>query len=470
MDILLTKSTTPIIGWIAWLMGWIMNGIYEALNAVGIPNIGLAIILYTVIIYIAMTPLQIKQQKSSKMMSIVNPELQKIQKKYAGKNDQTSRMKMQEETMALYSKYGISMSGSCVTLAIQMPLLFALYQVIYRIPGYIVRVGNTFGQLAAQIMQVDGYKKILKSFISANHIRMVGGKSLNKAGVIDFLYQLKPSQWDQLSGRFENLSGDIEKTKAFSAKINQFAGINITQTPWDVIRSSIKSHAWLLLIIAILVPVLAWFTQWLNYKLMPQAANDDKNKSTTGNTMNAMNNIMPVFSAFLCLTFSMGIGIYWIAGAIIRCVQQVVNRRIGKMDAEVLIAQAREKQEKKEAKKGNVTRQSSGTNITSNARQSARRYVEPKYKDLDKKEIDYSVDMENLNPKSITAKANLVAKFDEEHSRKKNRTSNRSSRRKRQAAGNAEKAEQTGKKPETSAAAEEKPADEAVQDSQKAEE
>ena len=102
MEILLSKSTMPIIGWIAQLLGWIMNGIYIVLDAIGIPNIGLAIIFYTIIVYMLMTPLQVKQQKMSKMMSVVQPEMQKVQKKYQGKRDQASQMKMQEETMAIY--------------------------------------------------------------------------------------------------------------------------------------------------------------------------------------------------------------------------------------------------------------------------------------------------------------------------------------------------------------------------------
>ena len=112
-----------------------MNGIYIVLDAIGIPNIGLAIIFYTIIVYMLMTPLQVKQQKMSKMMSVVQPEMQKVQKKYQGKRDQASQMKMQEETMAIYQKYGVSPTGSCLPLLIQMPLLFALYQVIYHIPG-----------------------------------------------------------------------------------------------------------------------------------------------------------------------------------------------------------------------------------------------------------------------------------------------------------------------------------------------
>ena len=130
MEILLSVSTTPVIGWIAQLLGWIMNGIYWVLDAISIPNVGIAIILYTIITYLLLTPLQIKQQKMSKMMTIIQPEMQKIQKKYQGKRDQASQMKMQEETMALQQKYGISPMGSCLPMLIQLPILFGLYQVI----------------------------------------------------------------------------------------------------------------------------------------------------------------------------------------------------------------------------------------------------------------------------------------------------------------------------------------------------
>ena len=138
MEILLSVSTTPVIGWIAQLLGWIMNAIYWVLDAIHIPNVGLAIIFYTIITYLLLTPLQIKQQKMSKMMSIIQPEIQKIQKKYQGKRDQATQMKIQEETMGLYQKYGISPTGSCLPLLIQLPILFGLYQVIYHIPGYMI--------------------------------------------------------------------------------------------------------------------------------------------------------------------------------------------------------------------------------------------------------------------------------------------------------------------------------------------
>ena len=199
MEILLSVSTTPVIGWIAQLLGWIMNAIYWVLDAIHIPNVGLAIIFYTIITYLLLTPLQIKQQKMSKMMSIIQPEIQKIQKKYQGKRDQATQMKIQEETMGLYQKYGISPTGSCLPLLIQLPILFGLYQVIYHIPGYISKVANIFSGLANEIIGISNSHEVLTAFAEANKISVSFGDSLTQTKVIDFLYMLKPNQWDNLA-------------------------------------------------------------------------------------------------------------------------------------------------------------------------------------------------------------------------------------------------------------------------------
>lgn len=87
MGMLLSKSTMPIVNWVAEVMGWLMNGIYS----IGVHNLGLCIIIFTVIIYAFLTPLQVKQQKFSKMNAVMQPELQKIQKKYKGKKTRLPR-------------------------------------------------------------------------------------------------------------------------------------------------------------------------------------------------------------------------------------------------------------------------------------------------------------------------------------------------------------------------------------------
>lgn len=124
--------------WLYWIFGKILFGIdWAVFHTLGIHNTGLCIILLTIVIYLIMYPLNSKQQKSSRLMSRINPEIQEIQKKYKGKKDQASQMKMNEETQAVYARYGISPFGGCLPLLITMPILFCLYRVMYDIKTYI---------------------------------------------------------------------------------------------------------------------------------------------------------------------------------------------------------------------------------------------------------------------------------------------------------------------------------------------
>ena len=164
---LLTPYQGKIVGPVAWVLGKIMNGIFIILNGLGIPNIGLAIIIFTLVIYLCLLPLTYKQQKFSKLQAKMSPELKAIQAKYKGKKDNDSMLAMQEETKELYAKYGVSQTGSCLQLVIQMPILFALYRVIYSIPAYVTIVKNAFYPLVEQLRNTDGAVAFIQESISS---------------------------------------------------------------------------------------------------------------------------------------------------------------------------------------------------------------------------------------------------------------------------------------------------------------
>ena len=177
---LITKTNTFIIGPVATLLGFIMNAIFIFLSSVfHVENIGLCIILFTIIIYGIMTPLTYKQQKFSKLSAKMNPELQKIQKKYKGKQDQASMMKMNEETKEVYAKYGVSPTGSCVQMLIQLPILFALYQVIYKIPGYITKVRAFYEPIVEALQNIPTYMD------NADFVTLAQQNGINAAGLSD---------------------------------------------------------------------------------------------------------------------------------------------------------------------------------------------------------------------------------------------------------------------------------------------
>ena len=429
--ILATKSSTPIIGQLATVMGWIMDGIYKLLNIFGIQNIGICIIIFSILIYAFMTPLQIKQQKFSKLSAIMQPELQKIQKKYKGKNNDAAAMqKMQEETQAVYQKYGVSPTGSCVQLAIQFPILMALYQVIYKIPAYVGSVKNILSAAVTNITAVNGYTDILQNFIKDNKMTRVqlimDGSKATSNSVTDFLYALSSSQWKSLAetSQFSGFSDTLNSTAKEISHVQDFLGLNIADQPLTYIKAAFVGGSIILAIVAILIPILAWATQMLNIKLMPQAAqqgNGESQQDAMMNSMKTMNMVMPLMSAVFCFTFPVGLGIYWVASAAVRSVQQfVINKKMDKIDIQVLINENMKKMEKKREKAGlppqKITNQAhqSVKNINKIEKGSSNTDVQSRAKKVEEAYQKAS----NAKADSITAKANMVKAFDERNKKK----------------------------------------------------
>ncbi len=430
--ILATKSSTPIIGQISVVMGWIMNGIYKVLDGLfGIQNLGLCIIIFSILIYLFMTPLQIKQQKFSKLTSVMQPELQKIQKKYQGKKDQTSMQKMQEETSAVYQKYGVSPTGSCVQLIIQLPILWSLWDVIQNIPAYVGSVKSLFEGLATQIIGVSGYTDLIQNFISDNKMTRVNflvedGKATADA-VINFLYALSPSQWDKLAdmSQFSGFSDTINSTASQIADMQTFGVLNIAEQPWNYITAAFAGGSIILCIAALMIPLLSWGTQMLNLKLMPQAAaqqnTDDSTANSMANSMKTMNTVMPIMSAVFCFTFPVGLGIYWISSAVVRSIQQLlINRHLNKMNIDDLVNENIKKMEKKREKAGLPPQK-----ITNQAHQSVKNINKIEKGSSGSGESERAKKVEesyrrasSAKPGSITAKANMVRDFDERNKKK----------------------------------------------------
>ena len=198
-----TTSSWFLIGPISVVLGWVMNGIYEVLDLIGIPNIGLSIILFTFIIKALMLPLSIKQQKFSKLNAVMSPELQAIQKKYKDKKDNESVMKQQQEMKEVYEKYGTSMTGGCLQLIIQMPILFALYQVIYHIPGHIAKVKEFYVPIQKALMGIQDYAAN-QDFISLAQSNAIAAADLgNSDRIIDLFYNFDPDEWSQFLKHFQ---------------------------------------------------------------------------------------------------------------------------------------------------------------------------------------------------------------------------------------------------------------------------
>lgn len=413
----LTKSSIWVIGPVATVLGLIMNAIFGILDMANIQNIGLCIILFTFFIYMLLTPLTIKQQKFSKLSAYMNPELQKIQKKYKGKNDQISMMKMNEETQLLYAKYGVSPMGSCLQLIIQMPILFALYQVIWNIPAYVGRVYDVFKPLADALLNNSASQSFMEGIAKSLNISYSSGYTIEK--IIDTLYKLTPSNWASLAEEFPSLTTLIQETQASADHMNYFLGLNISDSPLNIMQQGFATGAWMMIIGALAIPVLSALTQWLNTKLMPQQPTQNGEQNAMMSSMKTMNVLMPLMSAFFCLTLPAGMGIYWIAGAVIRSIQQIiVNKHIDKMDMDELIAKNADKVKKKQEQLG-INQQRV---VNNQAKVSTRNINTPTKKVMTEEErnarikssTEYYKNAEE-KPGSIAAKARMVEKYNEKN-------------------------------------------------------
>mgnify|MGYP004444750025 FL=1 len=414
---ILLTTQTGFLKPIAWLLGQIFNGLFNLIyNIAGwfteepyhVPIIGISVILFTIIVRLILLPMTIKQQKFSKLSGLMNPELQEIQAKYKDKRDQVSMMNMQAETKAVYEKYGTSPTGGCLTMLIQLPIMYALYRVIYKIPGYVTKIRELCGGIADKITgsgddwatKLDAIKGISVS------------ASTGRATLIDKIYNLSPEKWSEVQNAFSSV--DFGNAYDQIHGYNNLFGISLTQAPgWRL--------SW-----ALIIPILAGLTQWLSVKLMENKNNvnvGSQNDQQAGmaSSMKVMNTIMPILSAVFCVSFASCIGLYWIASSVVQIVVQlVINKKMNDKDVDEIVKENIEKANIKRAKKGLPPVKIS--NVTS-------KYVEQVHKmearenrkEERDKEIKESTSYYNTSakPGSLAAKANMVKMFNEKNNNSK---------------------------------------------------
>lgn len=429
--IVLTAYDGAILGPVAKLLGWVMNGIYVGMYKLfGIENIGLSIILLTIVIYLCLLPLTIKQQKFSKLSQKMQPEIQAIQAKYKNKKDQDSMMAMNEETRLVYEKYGVSPSGSCVQLLIQMPILLALYRVFYNVPAYVTSVKDNFSGLVNGIISTDGFVDTMTQLVTDNKVTtassIMASNVADRLGaasgdtlsnyIVDILYKLPSDAWTRLTEYFPNLGAEIADTLSHVEKFNYFIKLNISDTPWYIIKNGIANHAFGFVILALLIPVLSYVTQVVNIKMMPQQSTGNDQMAQQMKTMNTM---MPLISLFMCFTVPVGLGIYWIIGAVVRAVQQVlINKHIENLNLDDIIEKNQEKAKKRREKMGiaeNQIRNAAAIN-TRTLENKAKVNVSSEQKEL---ELEHAnAKKANAKAGSMAARANMVKDYNERNSRK----------------------------------------------------
>lgn len=352
--VVLTAANWPLFGQIAQLLGIVMNFIYKLLDKI-LPSdvglVGLSIIIYTIVVYMIMMPLTIKQQKTSRMTSVMNPELQAIQKKYKKKRDQASQMKMQEEMQQVYDKYGTSMTGGCLPMLVQMVLLFSLYPVVYQMEKYVPAIKDAPAAVQRFLTIPDLSLSPMQMFMERNQIA-------EKFGVSAVVLLITAIALPAIS------------------VVTQFLSMKLSQA------------------------------------ISGQAMDKD---NPMYSTMRTMNITMPLFSLFVVVSLPAGLGVYWIISAVVRCLQQLfINNHLKKMSVEELIEKNKEKAARKREKRGeradkiNSMAQTNTRSIQSRAKVSVQTD-----QDAEEKIRKASSNKNTAKAGSLASKANLVKKYNE---------------------------------------------------------
>ena len=406
-----------IIEPIASLLGKVLDVLFVGINAIGLGNIAIAIILFTLLVKLLMLPLTAKQSKMMKLNSIIGPEVRAIQNKYKDKKgDQNAMLKMQEETKAVYAKYGTSQMGGCVQMLIQFPILLALYRVFQRIPMYVTSLKalfiNILGDGGNGIMSAADYSDFMSNTFNTGTLAKIDWSNVNDAVVA--MNSFTTEQWNLLKEHFTSYASVIADNQAKITEMNTFLGINVSQVPT------------LALNIAILIPILSGVTQYISVRVSQGKSNQDDSDNPAAASMKMMNIFMPIMSAFIAFSVPAGLGLYWIATAVIQTIIQIcINRYYDKLGVDEIVRRNVEQRNKKRAKKGLPPEKIAKNATTSTKNMSASREKAVKSLEQIKAENEKKVQeikesskyYKTAKPGSLAEKAGMVAKYNEKNTK-----------------------------------------------------
>jgi YidC/Oxa1 family membrane protein insertase len=156
-----------------WFVATIMVGFHTVLESIGLPPASgwtwaLSIVGLVVVLRILLIPLFVKQIHASRKMQLIQPEMQKIQKKYKGKSDPDSRQAMTQETMDLYKRTGTNPFSSCLPILLQSPFFFALFRVLNSLPAISDGTKNPIGPLTRPLAAQAEQSTLLGAQLSSS--------------------------------------------------------------------------------------------------------------------------------------------------------------------------------------------------------------------------------------------------------------------------------------------------------------
>jgi YidC/Oxa1 family membrane protein insertase len=212
--------------------------------------------------------------------------------------------------MKVYKENNVSMTGGCLPLLIQMPILIGLYRVIQSPLTYIKGIDFTNSSV------LDSAKNIIAE-MTEKFPAVIGNISNMKLEQIVKNYQIQLTTWSDMLGKTAELGWDINF---------DFLGINLSKIPSASIAPIMSGNfSDMSTVLLVLIPPLAIFTTWLSMKQTQGATQQQQNNSAANDTAQSMSKsmtmMMPIMTGFFTFTLPSGMGIYWIISSITQMLQ-----------------------------------------------------------------------------------------------------------------------------------------------------
>ncbi len=290
-------------------MGFIIEFIYNF-----IPNYGVALILFTILIKLLILPLNLKSQRSMVKQQKLMPQIQELQKKYA--ND---KEKLNKEMMELYQANGANPASGCLPLLLQFPIIIGLFQVIQKPLSYMLRVNFNAPENINKVIELQQ--------IVANNPDL---SAMAPGGFLD-------STMEGLANNFQIAMSNFAANPAVQGftdwVINfNFLGLDLSRYPSEVwgplnslLTGQVSPQLWTTLPL-LLIPVLSGLTSWLLSKMStsnsPQASAAADGTNTAASMNKSMMLMMPIMSILFTFSLPCGVGLYWIVSNVTQMIQQ----------------------------------------------------------------------------------------------------------------------------------------------------
>ena len=265
-------------------------------------NYMVALLFFAIVVKVVLFPLGIKQQKNMVKQASLRPKEMAIRAKYAGRTDQATQQKMQNEIMSLYQSENYNPAGGCLPMLLQLLVVWAIYQIVYGPLTYLCGMSAE-----AVTLLKEGIRQLLEAeTYTGNQIQMLN--HISELG-IQKIVEILPT----LEGYTEELGTVIGEVLNNLPNMTVFGGkLNLAATPTVAFN------------VLLLVPVLNLVTTWASTKITRKFTYQSPDAAQMNSSMKIMEITMPLMIFWMAFNLPAALGVYWIFQNILGVLQSFI--------------------------------------------------------------------------------------------------------------------------------------------------